>query len=89
MTKPEILSSDMEALLSTAIGRLPIHFKEGFLRVEEADPNASAWLGEQLLDLEHQLIKAIQQRVIETVTRSALVDLKIIGQAPQAQEQGQ
>ena len=86
MTQPQIIN--MEALLAEAIGELPSHFNNGWVSIENADPNASAWLGEQVADLEQQLIKAIQQRVIDTVTRSALVDLKIIGQAPQAQEQG-
>ena len=87
MNKPEIIN--MEALLAEAIGGLPSHFNNGWVSLEEKEPNASAWLGEQVADLEQQLIKAIQQRVIDTVTRNALVDLEIIGQAPQAQEQGQ
>ena len=84
MNKPEII--DLEALLAEAIGELPPHFNNGWVSLEEKEPNASAWLGEQVADLEHQLVKAIQQRVIDAVTRDALVDLKIIGQAPQAQE---
>ena len=78
MNKPEIIN--MESLLAQAIGELPSHFNNGWVSLENADPNASAWLGEQVADLESQLIKAIQQRVIDAVTRNALVDLEILKQ---------
>ena len=87
MTMPEIIN--MKALLAEAIGGLPCLFNEGWVSLEEREPNASAWLGEQVADLEQQLIKAVQQRVIESVARNALAELEIIGQPPQAQEAGQ
>lgn len=86
MTKPEIINT--EALLSAAIDGLPLHFSNGWVSLEHADPDAGVWMGEQVAELEQQLIKAIQQRAIDAVTRNALVDLEIIGQAPEAQEQG-
>ena len=87
MNKPEIINT--EALLAEAIGGLPSHFNNGWVSFEEKEPDAGVWLGEQVDDLEQQLIKAVQQKVIDAVTRNALVDLEILGQAPQAQGQGQ
>lgn len=76
MNKPEIVN--MQALLAEAIGGLPTHFNNGWVSIEEEEPNAATWLGEQVGDLEQQLIKAVQQRVIDAVTRNALVDLGLL-----------
>ena len=86
MNEFEIINK--EALLAVAIDGLPVHFIDGFASIEEKQFNALERLYEQVPDLEHQLIKAIQQRVIDFIVNDALVDLKIIGQAAQAQGQG-
>ena len=75
---PSIIN--VEALQAKAIGELPSHFQNAWTELEESDGNAGAWFGESVADLEEQVIKAMQQRVIETLSRSAMVDLGILGQ---------
>ena len=84
MNKPE--SNNLEALLAKAIGGLPSHINDGWVSLEDEYPLASSWLSEQVADLEQQLIKAIQQRVIDAVAQRALYELAIIDQAHPAQE---
>ncbi len=75
---PSIIN--LEALQAKAIGELPSHFQNAWTELEESDGNAGAWFGETVYELEQQVIKAMQQRVIETLSRSAMVDLGILGQ---------
>ena len=75
---PSIIN--LEARQAKSIGELPSHFQNAWTELEESDGNAAAWFGESVADLEEQVIKAMQQRVIETLSRSAIVDLGILGQ---------
>ena len=64
-----------QALEAEVIGALPSHFHNAWIELVEKDDDMGIWLGEQIADLQNELLSTIAARVIETVRRSALIEL--------------
>ena len=64
-----------QALEAEVIGALPSHFHNAWIELAENDDDMGVWLSEQIADLQNELLSTIAARVIETVRRSALIEL--------------
>ncbi|MDB4638694.1 hypothetical protein OAE87_01090 [bacterium] len=73
--KAEIIN--LEAFEAAVIGNLPSHFQNAWTALEEEEPNASAWFGEQCADLQADVVRVMQARVIETLCNDAKIKVGI------------
>lgn len=74
-SKTEIIN--FKAFEAEVIGNLPSHFQNAWTALVEEEPNAAVWIGETVADLEAEVVRVTQARVIDALSNDAKIKVGI------------